>query len=253
MAERTEVAPDAAPAITHRRLRVAAIGDVHASPTARGRWRDMLTEISHAADVLCLCGDLTSHGTAQEAEALAEDLRACAVPVLAVLGNHDHHCGRPEEVSRVLCDAGVKFLEDEVHEVDGVGFAGVKGFCGGFDGRMLDAFGEAAIKSFVQEVLDEALRLEHALKSLETERTVVVLHYAPVEATVKGEPEAIFPFLGCSRLAETIDRFDGIKAVFHGHAHHGTYEGRTRKGIPVFNVAAQIAKPTGKPYALLEV
>ena len=109
----------------------------------------------------------------------------------------------------MLCRPGVKFLEDEVHTVGGVGFAGVKGFGGGFDGRMLDAFGESAIKTFVQEVLDEALRLEHALKTLDTERTVVVLHYAPIADTVVGEPEAIFPFLGCSRLAETIDRFDG--------------------------------------------
>jgi len=235
------------------RLRVAAIGDVHASPTAKGRWRDTLAEIAETADVLCLCGDLTNHGTVPEAQALVEDLRGCKIPVLAVLGNHDHQCGCADEVARTLGEAGVKFLEDEVHEIKGVGFAGVKGFCGGFDGKMLDAFGEPAIKAFVQEVLDEALRLEHALKSLEAERRVVVLHYAPIEATVAGEPEAIFPFLGCSRLAETIDRFEGIAAVFHGHAHHGTYAGRTRKGIPVFNVAAQIEKPTGKPYALIEV
>ena len=236
-----------------RLLRVAAIGDVHASPSAPGRWKETFAEISRAADVLCLCGDLTNHGNVSEAEALAEDLRSCAVPVLAVLGNHDHHCGAPDEVRRVVRDAGVKFLEDEVHVIDGVGFAGVKGFCGGFDGKMLDAFGEHAIKAFVQETLDETLRLEHALKTLETERTVVVLHYAPVADTVVGEPEAIFPFLGCSRLAETIDRFDGVRAVLHGHAHHGTYEGKTRKGFPVFNVAAHIPKPTGKPYALLEV
>lgn len=241
------------PSRKNGKLRVAAIGDVHASPNARGRWRDMLTEVSHAADVLCLCGDLTNHGTVAEAEALAEDLRACAIPVLAVLGNHDHHCGNPAEVERVMCEAGVKFLEDEVHVIQDVGFAGVKGFAGGFDGKMLDAFGEPAIKAFVQEAVNEALRLEHALKTLETERTVVVLHYAPIADTVAGEPEAILPFLGSSRLAETIDRFDGIRAVFHGHAHHGTYEGRTRKGIPVFNVAAQIAKPTGKAYAVIEV
>jgi Icc-related predicted phosphoesterase len=235
------------------RVRVAAIGDVHASATAKGRWRDTLAEISQTADVLCLCGDLTNHGTAAEAESLAEDLRACSIPVLAVLGNHDHHCGCPHEVEKVVCDAGVKFLEDEVHTVGGVGFAGVKGFCGGFDGKMLDAFGEAPIKAFVQEALEQSLRLEHALKELDSERTVVVLHYAPIAATVAGEPEAIFPFLGSSRLAETIDRFDGIQAVVHGHAHHGTYEGRTRKGIPVFNVAAQIEKPNGKAYALIEV
>lgn len=234
-------------------LRVAAIGDVHASATAKGRWQDTLTEISTRADVLCLCGDLTNHGTVAEAQSLADDLRGCKVPVLAVLGNHDHQCGCAPEVVRTLCDVGVRFLEDEVHEVAGVGFAGVKGFGGGFDDQMLDAFGEPAVKSFVQEVLDEALRLEHALKTLETERRVVVLHYAPVAATVAGEPPAIFPFLGCSRLAETIDRFEGIAAILHGHAHHGTYEGRTRRGFPVFNVAAPVTKPTGKPYALIEV
>jgi Icc-related predicted phosphoesterase len=255
MAERASPKPTEADGAEagRRRLRVAAIGDVHASASAKGRWRDTLAEASASADLLCLCGDLTNHGTVPEAESLAEDLRACSIPVLAVLGNHDHHCGAPEAVEEVLRHAGVRFLEDDVHEVDGVGFAGVKGFCGGFDGRMLDAFGEATIKAFVQEVLDQALRLEHALKELETERTVVVLHYAPIAATVAGEPEAIFPFLGCSRLAETIDRFDAVRAVVHGHAHRGTYEGRTRRGIPVFNVAAQVEKPSGKPYALVEV
>ena len=242
-----ETLPDASP------LRVAAIGDVHATPAAPGRWREMLAEIGQAADVLCLCGDLTNHGTVAEAEALAEDLRACPIPILAVLGNHDHHCGRPHEIEQILCGTGVKFLEDEVHTVGGVGFAGVKGFGGGFDGRMLDAFGESAIKTFVQEVLDEALRLEHALKTLDTERVVVVLHYAPVADTVVGEPEAIFPFLGCSRLAETIDRFEAVRAVFHGHAHHGSYAGRTRRGTDVYNVAAQVQKPNGKAYGLIEV
>ena len=216
--------------MAERPLRVAAIGDVHASPALPGRWRDTLAEISGEADILCLCGDLTNHGTVPEAEALAEDLWACTVPVLGVLGNHDHHCGTPEEVEAVLRRSGVIFLEDEVHELEGVGFAGVKGFGGGFDGRMLDAFGEAPIKAFVQEVVDQALRLEHALKELDTERTVVVLHYAPIEATVVGEPEAIFPFLGCSRLAETIDRFATVRAVFHGHAHHGCHAGATRRG-----------------------
>lgn len=234
-------------------VRVAAIGDVHASPSQRGQWRDAFAEVGHTADVLCLCGDLTNIGTAAEAEALADDLRGIGVPVLAVLGNHDHQCGKPEEIEKVLRDAGVKFLENETHVVKGVGFAGVKGFGGGFDGKMLDAFGEGAIKQFVQEAIDESLRLEHALKQLETERKVVVLHYAPICGTVVGEPEAIFPFLGSSRLAETIDRFDGIKAVFHGHAHRGTYAGHTRAGNPVFNVAAHIEKPTGKPYALVEV
>jgi Icc-related predicted phosphoesterase len=235
------------------RVRVAALGDLHASATAKGKWRDTFTEVSHEADVLCLCGDLTNLGTRPEAESLAEDLRACTIPVVAVLGNHDYHCGKPEEIEHVLCNAGVKFLEDDVHVIDGVGFAGVKGFCGGFDGRMLDAFGEPAVKAFVQESLDQAMRLEHALRTLETHRTVVVLHYAPVTDTLAGEPEAIYPFLGSSRLMETIDRFDEVHAVFHGHAHHGVYEGRTRKGVPVFNAAAPVPKPSGKPYAVVEV
>ena len=245
--------PHASTAANGGRLRVAAVGDVHATAGAKGQWREHFAEISHAADVLCLCGDLTNLGTRSEAEALAEDLRACAVPVLAVLGNHDYHAGKPDEIERVLCDAGVKFLEEEVHVVKGVGFAGVKGFCGGFDGRMLGAFGEPAIKAFVQEALDQALRLEHALHTLETERTVVLLHYAPITETLSGEAESIYPFLGSSRLAETIDRFDEVRAVFHGHAHHGIYEGHTRKGIPVYNVAASVPKPGGKTYAIIEI
>jgi uncharacterized protein len=245
--------PGHLPISNGERLRVAAIADVHATAAAKGQWREPFAEISHAADVLCLCGDLTNLGTRLEAESLAEDLRACAVPVMGVLGNHDYHSGQPDEVERVLRDAGVKFLEDEVHVVKGVGFAGVKGFCGGFDGRMLGAFGEPAIKAFVQEALDQALRLEHALHSLETDRTVVLLHYSPITETLSGEAESIYPFLGSSRLAETIDRFDEVRAVFHGHAHHGIYQGQTRKGIPVYNVAVPVPKPDGKAYALIEV
>lgn len=237
----------------HRPLRVAALGDTHASTAAKGRWRDTFMEISQAADVLCLCGDLTNLGTTPEAEVLAEDLRACTVPVLAILGNHDFHCGNATEVERVLRDGGVKFLEEEVHVIDGVGFAGVKGFGGGFDEKMLGAFGEPAIKAFVQEALDQAMRLEHALHMLETERMVVLLHYAPIAQTLEGEAEVLFPFLGSSRLAETIDRFEGVRAVFHGHAHHGVYEGHTRKGVAVYNAAAPVPKPSGKAYALVEL
>ena len=233
------------------RLHVAAIGDVHATTAAKGQWREPFAEISHVADVLCLCGDLTNLGTRLEAESLAEDLRACAIPVFAVLGNHDYHSGQSGEVERVLCDGGVNFLEDEVHIVKGVGFAGVKGFCGGFDGRMLAAFGEPANNAFVQEPLDQALRL--AAFPGDRARTVVLLHYSPITQTLSGEAESIYPFLGSSRLAESIDRFDEVRAVFHGHAHHGIYEGHTRKGIPAYNVAVPVPKPGGKSYALIEV
>jgi Icc-related predicted phosphoesterase len=241
------------PRTTSGILRIAAVGDVHASVARAGEWREAFVEISQHADVLCLCGDLTNLGTRAEAEALAEDLRVCRIPIMAVLGNHDHHCDNAAEIESVLAGVGVKFLEEEVHSIDGVGFAGVKGFGGGFDGRMLGAFGEPAIKAFVQETLDQAMRLEHALHQLQGQRSVVLLHYAPIEETVQGEPEALYPFLGSSRLAETIDRFEEVQAVLHGHAHHGTYEGHTRKGVPVYNVAASITKPTGKAYALIAV
>jgi Icc-related predicted phosphoesterase len=136
--------------------------------------------------------------------------------------------------------------------VDGVGFVGVKGFIGGFGKRMLSAFGETAVKTLVAESLNEAMRLENAMRTVKSKRAVVVLHYAPVVDTVEGEPLEIFPFLGSSRLAETIDRFT-VNAVVHGHAHRGKYEGRTPGGAPVYNVAFNVEKPTGRPYALFEV
>jgi Icc-related predicted phosphoesterase len=236
-----------------RRLKVAALGDVHASPSEVDNLRKLFRQVREEADVMVLCGDLTNLGTAPEAEALASALDRFGKPVIAVLGNHDHESGTPEAVQAPLEAAGVRFLETSTCMIEGVGFAGVKGFAGGFGRFMLSSFGEEPIKAFVAEALQQCLRLETSLRKLATDRVVVVLHYAPVVDTVMDEPKEIFPFLGSSRLAETIDRFDGIQAVVHGHAHHGTYEGRTRKGIPVFNVAAQIPKPTGKAYALIEV
>ncbi|MBP2229043.1 Icc-related predicted phosphoesterase [Azospirillum agricola] len=235
------------------RLTVAAIGDIHVGETTAHPYRELFHEIAGRADVLALAGDLTNHGKPREAEILAEDLRAIGIPVVAVLGNHDHECGQSEESQRILEQAGVRFLDGAPQEIHGVGFAGVKGFGGGFGNRMLDSFGEPAIKQFVHESVNEAMRLESALRQLETERIVVVLHYAPIAATVEGEPTEIFPFLGSSRLAETIDRFETVRAVVHGHAHHGTYSGHTLRGTPVYNVAQTIPKDTGRPYALIEV
>lgn len=235
-----------------RRITVAGLADLHVTETSAHPFRDMFAEISERADVLALCGDLTNLGTPKEAEILAADLGACKVPVVGVLGNHDLECGRAEEVARILQDAGLLFLEAQVHEIAGVGFAGVKGFAGGFGSHMLGSFGEEAIKHFVAEAVTESMRLENALHAVTAERIVVVLHYAPIAATVEGEPKEIFPFLGSSRLAETIDRFE-IRAVLHGHAHHGSYTGRTPKGIPVYNCAQTISKDSGKPYALIEI
>jgi Icc-related predicted phosphoesterase len=169
-----------------------------------------------------------------------------------VLGNHDYECGCENEVSSILRNAGVRLLDGQATEIDGVGFVGVKGFIGGFGRRMLGSFGEPTIKAMVAESMNEAMRLENAMRQVRSERAVVVLHYAPVPETVEGEPLEIFPFLGSSRLAETIDRFK-VSAVVHGHAHRGVYEGKTPGGAPVFNVARHIEKPTGRPYALIEV
>lgn len=231
---------------------VAGLADLHIEETSSHPFRDLFAEISERADVLALCGDLTNLGKPAEAEILAGDLRACSIPVIGVLGNHDMECGQVQEVTQILQQGGLRFLETQTHEIAGVGFAGVKGFAGGFGNRMLSAFGEEAIKHFVAEAVNEAMRLENALRSLSTERIVVLLHYAPVAATVLGEPEQIFPFLGSSRLAETIDRFP-VDAVLHGHAHHGTPFGRTMKGTPVYNCARMIPKAGGRPYALIEL
>ncbi len=172
--------------------------------------------------------------------------------MVAVLGNHDYECGCVEEVSRILKQAGVRLLDGQATEIEGVGFVGVKGFAGGFGRRMLGSFGEPAIKAMVAESMNEAMRLENAMRQVRSKRALVILHYAPIVETIEGEPLEIFPFLGSSRLAETIDRFP-VSAVVHGHAHRGVYEGRTPGGAPVYNVAIQIAKPTGRPYAVIEI
>lgn len=235
-------------------LRLAAIGDLHVSETHRHPFRDLFRRISQEADVLALCGDLTNFGKTQEAEILAEDLQVCTIPIVGVLGNHDYECGQADEVVRILHQGGLRCLDGEPTEVKGVGFAGAKGFIGGFGRHMLSAFGEPEIKSFVQASIDENLKLESSLRMLKTGRTVVVLHYAPVEDTVVGEPAEIFPFLGSARLGETIDRFDGVRCVVHGHAHRGAHEGRTPRGVPVYNVARPVLnRDLGVEFALIEV
>ena len=235
-------------------IRLAAIGDLHVVETDEHRYRDLFAELSETADVVALCGDLTNFGKTREAEALASDLQACTIPIVGVLGNHDYECGQPEEVARILSDAGVTILDEQATMVLGVGFAGVKGFIGGFDRGELGAFGEAAIKTFVDEAINEARKLENQLRTLRADRTVAVLHYAPVAETVAGEPEVIFPFLGSSRLANAVDRFDNVKAVVHGHAHRGSHRGATPRGVPVYNCAQYVVQAEfGRPYALLEI
>ncbi|WFP75419.1 metallophosphoesterase [Mesorhizobium sp. WSM4906] len=233
-------------------IKVAAMGDLHVQEDAQTSYRDLFGEISREADVLVLPGDLTNLGKPREAELLAEDLRACSIPVVAVLGNHDYESGCVEQIAGTLRQAGIHLLDGKAVELNDVGFVGVKGFVGGFGPRMLGSFGEPAIKAMVAESVNEAMRLENAMRQVRAKRTLVVLHYAPVLETVAGEPPEIFPFLGSSRLAETIDRFK-VSAVVHGHAHRGSYEGQTPGGARVYNVAMHVAKPTGRPYALLEI
>ncbi len=235
-----------------RKLKVAALADLHVKEGEVRPYRELFDEICGAADVLVLAGDLTDFGRPEEAHVLAEDVRACSLPVLAVLGNHDHDSNQAYEVRRILREAGVKLLEGQTHVIGNVGFVGAKGFGGGFGRRMLTAFGEPAIKQFVAEGVNEATLLENGLRALHTDRIFVILHYAPVTDTIMGEPLEIFPFLGSSRLAEAIDRYT-VSAVVHGHAHKGKYEGRTPAGVPVYNVASHVKKPNGRPYGLIEV
>ena len=231
---------------------LAAIGDLHVTEASEHRYRELFQEISEQADVLALCGDLTNFGKSREAEILAEDLRSCTIPVVGVLGNHDYECGQPEEVAKILHGAGMTLLAEQAVEIKGIGFAGVKGFLGGFGRGELGAFGELPIKAFVDAALAEARKRENALRSLKTERNVAVLHYSPVADTVVGEPPEIYPFLGCSRLADAIDRFDHVSAVVHGHAHRGTHEGKTPRGTPVYNCARMgVEAAKGRPYALI--
>ena len=234
------------------RMRVAAIGDLHVKEDQAAPFRDLFGQVSREADVLVLTGDLTDLGKVREAEILAEDLRACSIPVVGGLGNHDSEWGCVAALRRMPRGASARLLAGQSVEIDGVGFVGVKGCAGGCGRRMLGSFGEPAIKQFVSEAMGEAMRLENAMRAVKSRRAVVVLHYAPIPETVEGEPLEILPFLGSSRLAETIDRFQ-VSAVVHGHAHRGVYEGRTPGGAPVYNVARMIEKPSGKPYALLEV
>ena len=236
------------------RMRVAAMGDLHVQESDSAPYRELFNEIAQSADVLVLCGDLTNFGKTSEAEILADDIRSCAIPVLGVLGNHDYECGQPEEVARILHEAGMTVLDEQAVEIDGVGFAGVKGFMGGYGRGELAPFGEPVAKAFVDEAMKEARKLENGLRSLRTERSVAVLHYSPTEETLEGEPEVIYQYLGSQRLADAIDRFDHVKAVVHGHAHHGKYEGKTPGGTPVYNVAQFVLQPLfGRRYALLEI
>jgi Icc-related predicted phosphoesterase len=239
------------------KVRIAAVGDIHCTKTSQGQFQTLFAQASEMADVLLLCGDLTDYGLAEEAHILAKELTALKIPGLAVLGNHDYEGGQQDEIRDILCDAGLLILDGDAHEVAGIGFAGVKGFCGGFGRGTLAPWGESVIKQFVQEGINEALKLENAVARLRTPQRIVLLHYAPVQSTVEGEPPEIYAFLGTSRLEEPLSRYS-VTAVFHGHAHRGTFEGRTTAvgGCPVYNVSMPLLQcefPGKPPFFILEV
>lgn len=232
-----------------REVRIAAVGDLHYAGGSEGTLRETFGRIERAADILVLCGDLTTHGRPEEMRALLAELAPIRIPIVAVLGNHDHESDAADALHALMRAAGIHVLDGDHVEIEGVGFAGTKGFTGGFDRGALAAFGERLIKDFVQGSIDEAIKLENALRNLHTDVKVVVVHYAPTVETVRGEPEVIYPFLGSSRLAQPIDMV-GATVVFHGHAHHGTATGTTPGGVPVFNAALPLLAARGDTHVL---
>ncbi len=237
------------------KVRVAAVADIHCTKTSQGALAPVFAAAAEKADVLALCGDLTDYGLPEEAHVLVKELTAAKVPIVAVLGNHDFESGKPNEVRDILCEAGVSMLDGDSVEIHGVGFAGVKGFAGGFGRRALGPWGEDVIKAFVHEAVGEALKLETALARLRMTAKVALLHYSPIQATVEGEPPAIFPFLGSSRLEEPLNRYP-VAVAFHGHAHRGQLEGRTKAGVPVYNVSLPLmrrAQPDKPPFRVVEL
>ncbi|HEX6984070.1 MAG TPA: metallophosphoesterase [Planctomycetaceae bacterium] len=237
-------------------IRVGAVADIHYRREKENRLRPFFEEAARRVDILLLGGDLTDFGLPEEAEVLVKDLAAAAgVPVVAVLGNHDFEGGKEHEVVEVLRAAGIRVLDGEACEIKGIGIVGAKGFGGGFGRGTLEPWGESMIKHFVQEAVDESLKLERALARLRSPRRVALLHYSPIRETVVGEPEEIFPFLGSGRLEEPLNRF-GVSAVFHGHAHRGAPEGHTSTGIPVYNVSLPVLRhhdPKGLPLRIVEL
>ena len=236
-------------------VRIAAVGDFHASEATAGSYRPHFGAVNDEADVLLLAGDLTNWGTPAEMRVAVAELSDVDIPIVAVLGNHDHEAGETAAACEILRDRGIHLLDGDTFELnDQVGVAGVKGYMGGFGRRALTSFGETLTKDFVASCLEEVQKLELALRRLSTPVRIALLHYAPVVDTVQGEPEQIYPFLGTDRLAEPLDRFE-VAVAFHGHAHHGAFRGSTPGGVPVYNVSHDLIRREGhgEMYFLYEI
>lgn len=239
-----------------RPLRIAAMGDLHCTPSSLGKFREIFAAASEEADVIALCGDLTDYGTTIEAKILADEIQFGAhVPVTAVLGNHDAESEQEAELCQILRNVGVVMLEGGPMQFHDVDFIGTKGFGGGFLENMLAPWGERTTKRFVQEAVDEAMKLEMALGRSRAAQCVVLLHYAPIRQTLEGEAAEILPFLGATRLEDPLNRYP-VSVVFHGHAHFGSCEGTTRNGVPVYNVAMPLLRrrfPDRPPFRVVEL
>ncbi|MGM7648630.1 MULTISPECIES: metallophosphoesterase family protein [Nocardia] len=234
-------------------MRVAAVGDVHLGADSRGRCRPVFERLPEHADVLLLAGDLTRLGTIEEAEVVASEFGDLDVPVVAVLGNHDYHSDREQEMSALLSAHGITVLEGTSTVLTigerTLGIAGTKGFGGGFAGKCASAFGEPQMREFATHTVELAEQLHTALSRLDTDVTIALTHYSPVSDTLHGEPPEIYPFLGSYLLGEAIDACGADLAV-HGHAHAGTERGTTPGGIRVRNVAQPVI---GTEYAVYDL
>ncbi|WAL63603.1 metallophosphoesterase [Amycolatopsis cynarae] len=235
-------------------IRIAAVGDVHLGQDAAGSLRPALEHLGEHADVLLLAGDLTRHGALDEARVAAAEFGGLDAPVVAVLGNHDHHGDQADDIAKLLGDHGIRVLEGDAVtlEVDGrrLGIAGVKGFGGGFAGKCASNFGEREMKAFVSHTIERAERLREALASLDADVRIALTHYSPIPETLRGEPPEIYPFLGCYQLGEVIDEC-GVDLAIHGHAHFGCEQGVTPGGVRVRNVAQPVIRSAFASYGLV--
>ena len=235
-------------------MRVAAVADIHLEAKDHQRNVEQFSAVNDLADVLVIAGDLTNHGKPEEMRDCLAVLQHVRVPIIAVLGNHDHESGHQDELAGMLRLSGIHVLDGHCHEVDGVGFAGTKGFCGGFAPYELMPFGEGGIKTFVEIAEREAIKLDYGLAQLNTRTKIAITHYAPIKETVVGEPEPIFPFLGSSRLQRALDRHQPALAL-HGHAHKGTFSAQSSTGTRVCNVALHILRARGEqhPFTIFDL